>query len=55
MGYIKPDAVVENMIEAGRAKDGLPMQALLRGVLSRELRGMATALAFSFAMRHGAV
>lgn len=55
MGYVKPDVVVENMIEAGRAKGGLPTQALLlRGVLSGMLLGVATTLAFTFALQTGA-
>lgn len=55
MSYIKPDAVVENMIEVGRAKGGLPTRALLlRGVLSGMLLGVATTLAFTFAIQTGA-
>ncbi len=55
MSYVKPDVVVVNMIEAGRAKGSLPMSALLiRGVLSGMLLGVATTLAYTFALQTGA-
>ncbi len=41
MACVKPDAVVEDMIEAGRAKGQLPVSAMLiRGALSGMLLGV---------------
>ena len=48
MPYIKPDAVVENMIQAGASKAKLPVRDLLiRGILSGALLGFATTLALT--------
>lgn len=48
MPYVKPDAVVDNMVQAGIAKAKLPIQDLLiRGFLSGALLGFATTLAFT--------
>jgi formate transporter len=48
MPYIKPDAVVENMIQAGTSKAKLPVRDLLiRGILSGALLGFATTLALT--------
>lgn len=47
MPYIKPDVVVENMIQAGTSKGKLSVRDLLvRGILSGALLGFATTLAF---------
>src|SRR5499433_4544754 len=48
MAYVKPDVVVENMIQAGTAKGRLGARDLLiRGLLSGALLGFATTLAFT--------
>ena len=48
MPYVKPDAVVENMVQAGANKAKLPVRDLLfRGFLSGALLGFATTLAFT--------
>ncbi len=48
MPYVKPDAVVENMVQAGTHKAQLPVKDLLiRGFLSGALLGFATTLAFT--------
>ncbi len=48
MPYVKPDAVVENMVQAGTAKAKLPIRDLLvRGFLSGALLGFATTLALT--------
>jgi len=48
MPYVKPDAVVENMVQAGTSKAKLPVKDLLiRGFLSGALLGFATTLAFT--------
>ena len=48
MPYVKPEAVVENMIQAGANKAKLPLKDLLtRGFLSGALLGFATTLAFT--------
>ena len=48
MAYVKPDAVVENMIQAGAVKGRLGAKDLLiRGLLSGALLGFATTLAFT--------
>lgn len=48
MPYVKPDAVVDNMVQAGITKAKLPIQDLLvRGFLSGALLGFATTLALT--------
>lgn len=48
MPYVKPDAVVENMVQAGVNKAKLPIKDLLiRGSLSGALLGFATTLALT--------
>ncbi len=48
MGYVKPEAVVEQMIQAGAYKAGLPVKDLLiRGFLAGALLGYAVTVAFS--------
>ncbi len=48
MSYVKPDVVLENMIQAGTNKAKLPIKDLLiRGFLSGALLGFATTLAFT--------
>lgn len=48
MAYVKPDAVLENMVQAGTSKAKLPVRDLLiRGFLSGALLGFATTLAFT--------
>ena len=48
MSYVKPDAVVEQMVHAGVAKSQLPVRDLLvRGFLSGTFLGFATTLAFT--------
>src|SRR5437879_8170174 len=48
MPYVKPDAVVEQMVQAGAAKSRLAVNDLLiRGFLSGALLGFATTLAFT--------
>jgi len=48
MAYVKPDVVVENMIQAGAVKGKLSAKDLLiRGLLSGALLGFATTLAFT--------
>ncbi len=48
MPYVRPDAVVENMVQAGASKAKLPIKDLLtRGFLSGALLGFATSLAFT--------
>jgi formate/nitrite transporter len=48
MPYVKPDAVVENMVQAGTSKAKLPVKDLLiRGFLSGALLAFATTLAFT--------
>ncbi len=48
MPYVKPEAVVENMVQAGANKAKLPIKDLLiRGFLSGALLGFATTLAFT--------
>lgn len=55
MSYIKPEVVVENMIQAGRNKANLPVRDLLiRGILSGALLGVSTTLAFTFSLQTGA-
>jgi len=48
MPYVKPDAVVDQMVAAGGAKAQLPVRDLIvRGFLSGALLGFATTLAFT--------
>lgn len=48
MPYVKPDVVIDNMVQAGTNKAKLPIQDLLvRGFLSGALLGFATTLAFT--------
>src|SRR5579884_1359658 len=48
MSYVKPDVVVENMVQAGATKAKLPVKDLLvRGFLSGALLGFATTLALT--------
>jgi formate/nitrite transporter len=48
MPYVKPDAVVDNMVQAGINKAKLPIKDLLvRGFLSGSLLGFATSLALT--------
>ena len=48
MPYVKPDAVVEQMVQVGAQKSRLPVQDLLvRGFLSGAFLGFATTLAFT--------
>src|SRR5436309_15935903 len=48
MPYVKPDAVVEQMVQVGAQKSRLPVQDLLvRGFLAGALLGFATTLAFT--------
>ena len=54
MAYVKPDVVVENMIQAGAAKGRLGTKDLLiRGLLSGALLGFATTLAFTATAQTG--
>lgn len=55
MSYVKPDIVLENMIQAGAAKAKLQARDLfLRGALSGALLGFATTLAFTANLQTGA-
>ena len=48
MSYVKPDSVLEHMVDAGGAKGRLPARDLLvRGFLAGSLLGFATTLAFT--------
>src|SRR5215470_7605109 len=48
MPYVKPDAVVEQMVTAGGIKAQLPVKDILvRGFLAGSLLGFATTLAFT--------
>ena len=48
MPYVKPDAVIDQMVQAGITKSRLPVKDLLiRGSLSGALLGFATTLAFT--------
>src|SRR5574337_2136406 len=54
MAYVKPDAVLENMVQAGTSKAKLPVRDLLiRGFLSGALLGFATTLAFTATIQTG--
>jgi len=48
MAYVKPEEVVENMLQAGASKGGLSLKDLLiRGILSGVFLGYATTLAIT--------
>ena len=48
MSYVKPDAVLDQMVQGGAAKARLaPRDLLVRGFLSGALLGFATTLAFT--------
>jgi len=52
MAYVKPDTVVEQMIQAGAQKSRLPVRDLLvRGFLAGALLGFATTLAFTASLQ----
>ncbi|PYM37755.1 MAG: formate transporter [Candidatus Rokuibacteriota bacterium] len=52
MPYVKPDAVVAQMVQAGALKSRLPVRDLLtRGFLSGALLGFATTLAFTASLQ----
>jgi len=52
MAYVKPDAVVAQMIQAGAQKSRLPVRDLLvRGFLAGALLGFATTLAFTASLQ----
>ncbi|OOC63960.1 formate/nitrite transporter family protein [Paenibacillus ihbetae] len=54
MSYVKPDQVVEAMIQAGTTKSQLTVaQMLLRGLLGGALLGCATTLAFTATAQTG--
>ena len=54
MAYVKPEDVVENMLQAGASKGGLSVRDLLiRGGLSGAFLGYATTLAVSAATQTG--
>jgi len=54
MGYVKPEAVVDNMIDAGVYKSGLNAKDLLiRGALSGSILGFATTLAVTASIQTG--
>ena len=51
MAYVKPEVVVENMIQAGAYKANLAVRdILIRGFLSGALLGYATTLAYTAAV-----
>lgn len=54
MDYVKPAAVAQAMIDAGKAKLALPPRDLfVRGILSGAILGVATSLAFTGAVTTG--
>ncbi|SFF16245.1 formate/nitrite transporter family protein [Nitrosomonas sp. Nm166] len=54
MAYVKPEEIVENMLQAGAKKAGLPTrQLLIRGFLSGAFLGYATTLAILAATQTG--
>lgn len=54
MAYIKPDEIIENMLQAGAKKAGLPVkQLLIRGFLAGAFLGYATTLAILTATQTG--
>lgn len=54
MAYVKPEEIVENMLQAGAKKAGLPVGSLLlRGFLAGAFLGYATTLAVTAAVQTG--
>ncbi|WP_186579908.1 formate/nitrite transporter family protein [Aquibacillus kalidii] len=54
MSYVKPDQVVENMIQAGAAKANMSIKdMLIRGTLAGAILGVATTLAFTASTQSG--
>jgi formate/nitrite transporter len=54
MDYVKPAAVIANMVDAGSAKVSLaPRDLVIRGALAGALLGTATSLAFTGAIQTG--
>ena len=54
MAYVKPEEIVESMLQAGTRKAGLPVkQLLIRGFLSGAFLGFATTLAILAATQTG--
>lgn len=54
MAYVKPEEIVENMLQAGAKKAGLPVrQLLIRGFLAGAFLGYATTLAILTATQTG--
>lgn len=54
MGYIKPDKVIDTMVQAGTYKTGLTaVDILIRGFLSGGLLGFSTTLAYTAAIQTG--
>jgi len=54
VAYVKPEDVVENMLQAGAKKAGLPVRdMLIRGVLSGAFLGYATTMAATAATQTG--
>lgn len=54
MAYIKPEEILENMLQAGAKKAGLPVkQLLIRGFLAGAFLGYATTLAILAATQTG--
>lgn len=54
MAYVKPEEVIENMLQAGAKKANLPVpQLLIRGLLSGAFLGYATTLAILAATQTG--
>jgi formate/nitrite transporter FocA (FNT family) len=54
MAYVKPDAVLDQMVQAGATKARLaPRDLLVRGFLSGALLGFATTLAFTATLQIG--
>src|SRR5215831_3298032 len=52
MPYVKPEAVVEQIVQAGVAKSQLPVRDLLtRGFLAGAFLGFATTLAFTASLQ----
>jgi len=52
MSYVKPDAVIEQIVQAGVAKSQLPVRDLLtRGFLAGAFLGFATTLAFTASLQ----
>lgn len=55
MSYIKPEAVLDNMVQGGTNKGNLAVKDLLiRGLLAGALLGVSTTLAFTAALQTGA-